>query len=266
MTSSDAKLAKIQTHFHALSAAAPALNAASDDLTKAVTVLDEALKKLNIGLSSWVNFRRRGIEEFEYDDDQIGYAKVDGKWGIALRRVWGDYNLEQYGNDGPWLFNDAPRELRLLSVDKIPDLIEALGKEATDTTKKVEEKARQVRDLATAIAEIPSDPSTKQARPVLGSGILPRQIKAIMEGVRERQKFVAELLERVDRWELDGTRLRLSFSAEHQTFAGLLEGRDTVSKVSDAATRVLGYPVHIVVAVEPTAVPETLTSFSKGRK
>jgi len=199
MTSSDAKLAKIQTHFHALSAAAPALNAASDDLTKAVTVLDEALKKLNIGLSSWVNFRRRGIEEFEYDDDQIGYAKVDGKWGIALRRVWGDYNLEQYGNDGPWLFNDAPRELRLLSVDKIPDLIEALGKEATDTTKKVEEKARQVRDLATAIAEIPSDPSTKQARPVLGSGILPRQIKAIMEGVRERQKFVAELLERVDR-------------------------------------------------------------------
>jgi hypothetical protein len=265
MTSSDAKLAKIQTHFQTLSSAAPALNAASDDLTKAVTVLDEAIKRLNVGLSSWVSFRSRGVEEWEYDDDEIGYTKVDGKWGIALRRVWGDHNRETFGADGPWLFNDAPRELRLLGVDKIPELIEALGKEAADTTKKVQEKARQVRDLATAIAEIPNNTSTRQAQPVVESGISPRQIKTIMEGVRERQKFVAELLERVDRWQLDGATLRLSFSAEHQTFAGLLEGRDTVSKVADAAKKVLGYPVHIALAVEPTA-PETLTSVTKGRK
>src|SRR5215472_6474492 len=56
MASSDSKVEKIQTHFQVLSNAASQLNAASDELTRVIGVLDEALKKLNVGLTVWVTF------------------------------------------------------------------------------------------------------------------------------------------------------------------------------------------------------------------
>jgi hypothetical protein len=156
MTSSDAKIAKIQTSFQALSEIAPALNTASDELTKTVSYLDEALKKLNVGLAAWVTFNTRGCEEEPqaFDEDQIGYSKVNGVWGIALRRMWGDPARDEYGHEGPWLFNDASREMRLLSIDKIPEVIEKLAKDALNTKKKVEEKTKEVRALADAIGPI----------------------------------------------------------------------------------------------------------------
>jgi hypothetical protein len=161
MTSSESKVAKIQTHFQALASVATSLNLASDELTKSVSVLDEALKKLNVGLTAWVSFRTRTVREEQYDEDQIGYCKVDGKWGIALRRSWGDYNREDFGEEGPWLFNDAPRELRIMAADTIPDVIEALGKAASETTRKVQEKARVVGELASAIEGIANGPKPK---------------------------------------------------------------------------------------------------------
>jgi hypothetical protein len=84
------KFAKIQTNFKALSSVAGSLNAASDELTKAVSVLDEALKKLNVGLTVWVLLRSWAPDPGEYDEEQIGYCKVNAKWGISLRRIWGD--------------------------------------------------------------------------------------------------------------------------------------------------------------------------------
>ncbi len=165
MTSSDSKVEKVQTHFQALSSVASSLNKVSDELTKVVTILDEALKKLNVGLTVWVTFRSRGVEPLEYDNDQIGYCKVNGKWGIALRRIWGDDARGFYGDEGPWLFNEAPREMRLHGVDKIPEVIEALGKEAFDTTKKIHEKTQEIREFAGAIEKIASEqPGSSKGR------------------------------------------------------------------------------------------------------
>jgi len=172
MASSDSKIAKIRTNFQALSSVATSLNTASDELTEVVGVLDEALKKLNIGLTVWVTFSEwsdsydQGITQMaRYGKDQIGYCKVNGKWGIALQRVSGD----DAGPDepqGPWPFNDAPRNMRLEAVDKIPNIIEELSKEASRTAKIVQEKTRQVRELATAIGQIatPPEPNTFDER------------------------------------------------------------------------------------------------------
>jgi hypothetical protein len=155
MTTGDSKIAKLQTDFQALSEIASELNTASDQLTRTVAILDEALKKLNVGLTVWVTFRRRGDDDqpAQYDFDQIGYCKVNGTWGLALQHVWGDEtppNPWERG-EGPWLFNDASRELRLRSVDKIPEVIAELAKEAFDTTKKIQEKTKEVLELAEAI-------------------------------------------------------------------------------------------------------------------
>ena len=165
MASDEPKYARVQTQFKALSSISASLNTASDELAKAVSVLDEALKKLNIGLTVWVTISRWSEEE-RAGENQIGYCKVSGKWGIALRHIWGLHGLSLDEVDGLWLFNDAPRDLRLAGVDKIPELIVALSEEASDTTKQVQEKARQVRELAGAI-EHPGKPPAPPAPVVL---------------------------------------------------------------------------------------------------
>lgn len=156
MTSNDSKFEKVQTDFQALSVVASSLNSASDELSKVITVLDEALRKLNLGLTAWVDFDSHSIEPGQFDDEQIGYSKVNGKWGIALQRVWGDTRDNDFDMEGPWLFNDAPREMRLKSVDAIPKLIEALSNAASEMTKKVQAKAQGVRELAGIIEQISS--------------------------------------------------------------------------------------------------------------
>jgi len=165
MTSGDPKVGKVLTNFEALSIVASSLNTASDELTHVVGILDEALRKLNIGLNVWVPFRFRVDDESptQYDQDEIGYAKVESIWGVALRRIYGDEAREEHREFGPWLFNDAPRELRLLAVDRIPALIEALSKEAITTTKRVQEKVKQVRELADGIEKIAKEPKAKSS-------------------------------------------------------------------------------------------------------
>jgi hypothetical protein len=155
MASSDSKFEKIAVNFRELYSVASTLNSASDELTRAVSILDEALKKLNLGLIVWVNYDNHADDASEdFDNDQIGYSKVNGKWGIALQRVWGDRQDGTTGSDGPWLYSDAPREMRVKSVDKIPELIEVLSERARDTTSKIQEKTQEVRDLAIVIDEI----------------------------------------------------------------------------------------------------------------
>jgi hypothetical protein len=163
MASSDSKIEKMQKQFQALSSVASSLNAASDELTKVVAVLDESLKKLNVGLHAWVTFGFRSADNQDpedYDEDQIGYSKVKGIWGIALRHIWGNASADDHEIEGPWLFNDAPREMRLRGVDKIPMVIEQLCEEASHTTKKVLQKTQEVRALTSAIEQIANTQET----------------------------------------------------------------------------------------------------------
>lgn len=161
MGSTDPKISQIQTNLQTLSTVASSLNTASDELTKVVGKLDEALKKLNVGLTVWVTAWSRGVEEYEYDDDQIGYDKVNGKWGIALRHLWGNHANDHHDEEGPWLFTDAPREMRIHCVSGIPELIERLTKEASDTTKKIQEKTKEVGQLAAAIESAANEAKRK---------------------------------------------------------------------------------------------------------
>ena len=147
------EIGKVQTHFQALSQIASSLNTASDELTSSVETLSESLKKLNVGLTVWVVFRTRDVDEPQmYDQDEIGYTKEGGEWGIFLRSVYGNLSHDEPNSESLCLFNDAPREMRLAAVDKIPDLIKELAKEAFNTTRRVQQKAQQVRELAQAIS------------------------------------------------------------------------------------------------------------------
>jgi hypothetical protein len=155
MALGDSKIDKIAVNFRELSSVASTLNSASDELTKVVAVLDEALRSLNIGITAWTTFTDYTTDSAEdFDYEQIGYCKVNGKWGIAIQRIWGEYNRGESETEGPWHFGEAPREMRLNSVDKIPELIDALSQRASETAKKIQLKTQEVRELAGVIEHV----------------------------------------------------------------------------------------------------------------
>jgi hypothetical protein len=146
-----------------LSLVATNLNNASDELSQAISAIDAVLQSLNIGLATWTKIEEgNGMPDDErYWQRDIGYAKIGNKWGIALRDIAGHYSCQEEETCDSWLFNDAPRWLRIEGVARIPDLLEALIKNAEETTKKVKAKTSEVIELATVIAHAAGDPKAK---------------------------------------------------------------------------------------------------------
>jgi hypothetical protein len=148
---------RVSLAYKRLAAAADILTSKSDEFAKIVTLFDVALKKLNLGITAWE--RIRGSDDDgngNYWSEDVGYAKVEGKWGIAIRERSGNHNLEEVTVE-EWLFNAAPRPLRISAIDQIPDLIEKLVKSAEKTARKIDEKTAQARDFAAAISKAASE-------------------------------------------------------------------------------------------------------------
>ncbi len=156
---------RVQSTYRQLSIAATSLNTASDNLGKAIAVFDAALKKLNLGVSAWVNVSQ-GYDENDGDwwNRGIGYAKIGDTWGIALRTQNGSSNCPDRDTEERWLFNDGPRWMRVESIAKIPDLLEALLKQAEDTTSKIKTKTEELLALAAAMSKVQDDPQPEQKK------------------------------------------------------------------------------------------------------
>jgi len=90
----------------------------------------------------------------------------------------------------------------------------------------------------------------EQAAKVAAAGLDAEQVAEIKAGIQAQQKFIAELVERASRWELEGSELRIYFSPENGTYAGLLEGRDTLEKIRGVANRVLGRAVRVCARLD----------------
>jgi DNA polymerase-3 subunit gamma/tau len=102
----------------------------------------------------------------------------------------------------------------------------------------------------------PEQPSsvTKQIKSeVAVAGIDADQVSAIKSAIQSQQKFIGELLEQTSRWDLDGSELRIYFSSEKSAFAGLIEGRDTMEKIRNTSSKVLGRPVRVCARLETGA-------------
>jgi hypothetical protein len=147
---------RISSSYKQLTQAATELNAVSDELGKFVTALDSALRRLNLGIATWLRLESREDGSGNYTKRDLGYAKIGNKWGIALRTMSGNHNDVEDSNVEEWLFNDAPRALRIESVEKLPDLFESLVKEADAATRQIRTKTERAQALASAL----TDPSS----------------------------------------------------------------------------------------------------------
>lgn len=145
-----------------LSAVAARLNAASDEFSKATAPIDAALKKLNLGVEAWHRYAGWGPDQDgDYSERRIGYAKVAGKWGLALATASGStYSPDEYGEQ--WLFNDAPRSMRIEAVEHVPALLEELVKRADQLATDLQEKTFAARELATTIASLVPDGQSRR--------------------------------------------------------------------------------------------------------
>jgi DNA polymerase-3 subunit gamma/tau len=96
---------------------------------------------------------------------------------------------------------------------------------------------------------------TETATPVVlgAEGISEHQVTAIKTAIQAEKKFLGELVEQSNRWQLEGNELRIFFPADKRAFAELLEGRDALEKIRGAANKVLGKPVRVCAKIESIA-------------
>jgi hypothetical protein len=167
--------ARVQSSYLQLSTVATDLNAVSDELGKSIAEIDVALKKLNLGLTVWVN-THLWEENADYYCEEIGYAKVDGKWGIAIRTVSGNCQWPDEDKIEQWLFGDAPRKLRLAAIEKIPELLTKLSEEAIATTSRIKSRLAEAQEVAAAVKTAAAGP--KPARRIIGTGTIIPSVSA----------------------------------------------------------------------------------------
>ena len=165
----DSLAERVQASYLQLSAVASDLNSVSDQLGKSIAEIDDALKKLNLGVSVWVTIEGTEDPPYYWTDD-LGYSKIDGKWGIALRAVKGNYAEDEERAEA-WLFNDAPRPLRLSAVSKLPNLLRKLSEEAAETTKKIKSSLKEAQQVVVALKTAVQEPTSKEpAKRIIATG------------------------------------------------------------------------------------------------
>lgn len=172
---------------------------------------DFALKKLNLGVSVWVNIS--GWEEdLDYFMEQIGYAKVDGKWGIALRTVSGNHNWPDQDTVEQWLFSDAPRKLRVAVIEKLPEMLKSLSNKAAETTKKITSKLAEAKEVAAAVKGAAEAP--KKGSPVSASDQIGKLRNAVLRALADANQRVLVSMLDAGEWQL-GTQFCSATSPSH---------------------------------------------------
>jgi hypothetical protein len=143
--------ARLAATYRQLTASAANLNNETDELVKAVSVVDTAIASLHLGIECWVRFDGFEDPEGYCESHEIGYAQVNDEWGIALRIISGMAGNAEAKEIEKWRFQNAPRHLRIDCVEALPDLLAKLNKKTDSATKKVKEAAQQAREFGAAI-------------------------------------------------------------------------------------------------------------------
>lgn len=92
---------------------------------------------------------------------EVGYDRFGSEWGLGIRERSGHDAYPDSENSHTWRFNSAPRKARISSVDKLPELLDALIKEATRTARRLREKTSEVAAFAATLNIAPPKKAKK---------------------------------------------------------------------------------------------------------
>ncbi len=107
--------------------------------------------------------------------------------------------------------------------------------------------------FATAVPQQRREAAQPELAVPVASGLSSEQVAQIKEAIQAQQKFLGELVEHGNRWELDGAELRIYFSPDKRPFAEMLEGREALERVRIASSKVLGRAVRVCAKLEAVA-------------
>jgi hypothetical protein len=147
--------------FKNLALLSKSLNEASDSLSTQIGQVEEALNALKLGIWGWVEVSRTlDDESFRIDGrpaqftrvEHLGYGKRSGKWGLLYSIGFEDHPEPEY--ETVMFLRDAPRMEKIEAVEKIPELIKVLEKNAIEVTKKATERAAKVAGVTSALREV----------------------------------------------------------------------------------------------------------------
>jgi hypothetical protein len=228
----DSLAERVQSCFVQLSSVASDLNTVSDELGKSIAEIDGALKKLNLGVSVWVVIKG-GEDGPSYWSDDIGYSKIDGKWGIALRTVRGSYPEDEERVEA-WLFSDAPRPMRLAAIEKLPEMLKKLSEEAARTTEKIRNSLAEAQAVAAAVKGAAGAPQIGKLR------------NAVLQALRDHnQRILVSMLE-AGEWGVDGNEVVIRV-AESQIVVDMSLSADARRLAIASASEIMGRAVKLKI-------------------
>ena len=149
----------LETSLTHLGSLAKSLNEASDILSKEISNIESALGSYGLGIWAWASApllteeeqtepNEKGVSYTLQYETFLGYGKHHGKWGLVVGSSWGgdpDLNVSA--------LRDAPREIRLKAIEKIPELLDVLAKNLARTTEEAIERATKAREIAAALSK-----------------------------------------------------------------------------------------------------------------
>lgn len=147
------RLASIsQAAFSELADTASQVNQVSDTVGKFVIEIEDGLRSLNLGVASWVEVSQStSADGSRRWTESIGFDKINKNWCIALRNICEADDSEDYLEHDLWPFNEAPRWLRIKSVDHLPALLLKLNSDAQRVKDHLEKKLGTVAGVANGV-------------------------------------------------------------------------------------------------------------------
>jgi hypothetical protein len=127
------------------------LNDAAREIEKAVHQIEEFLEIRNPAVSAWVTIKSWNDQSGEYGRTQLGYDLFGYHWHIGIREIEGHENFPEEATVKTWRFTQSPRKLRISAVEKLPDLVDELTKEARRTARRLREKTVEVQAFAESL-------------------------------------------------------------------------------------------------------------------
>jgi prefoldin subunit 5 len=272
-------LERVRRYYSQLSSVAADLNAVSNELGKSITEIDAVLKKLNLGITTWVTIYsgdgNHDQDDYSYWSRDLGYAKVEGKWGISLRKVDGDSGIPDEATVEEWPFNDAPRSLRLEAIDKIPELLEKLSEEAVKATKNIRAKlgeAQAVAEVVKGAANGATRPSfhisintnvpTKVPEPVASTPSIETVHKAIVSALKTAGHISAAKLLDSATWKLDNANLCIVVPGISKKMLALTVNMAAEKVIRQELQRLDVHPRFLVIPGEKIGQPSASISAS----
>jgi hypothetical protein len=89
------------------------------------------------------------------------------------------------------------------------------------------------------------------AQPVAaGDAPVETQVESIKNAIIAQGKFLGELVANASRWEMSGGEVRIFFPTESRALADLLQVRDTLERLRNIASGIVGRSVRVCVKLE----------------